>query len=88
MATAQCVHVMNEFSIKNKLIFDHWYNDSNYICILAVENEAELIDLIEKAKDITFSLFREPDLDNEITAIALEPGKVSKKLCQKLSLLT
>jgi hypothetical protein len=35
---------------------------------------------------IRFSVFKEPDIDNQITAIALEPGSKSKKICSNLSL--
>jgi len=41
---------------------------------------------LAKEKEIKFSIFREPDFDDEITAIALEPGRKSKKLCSKLNL--
>lgn len=51
-------------------------------------NEQELVRLTEEAakNEIKFSIFREPDIDNQITAIALEPGNKSKKLCSKLKL--
>lgn len=56
--------------------------------MLSVKNEEGLLSLIDKAckKDIKFSIFFEPDLKYEITAIALEPGKESKKLCNGLRL--
>jgi hypothetical protein len=53
-----------------------------------VANESELQKLIDKAimHDIHFSVFREPDVDNEITAIALAPHPKSKKLVSNLKL--
>lgn len=65
-----------------------WYNQSNYICLLSVENEKELEILLDKAntKNIRYSIFREPDLDNAVTAICLEPGQISKKLVSNLRL--
>jgi hypothetical protein len=65
-----------------------WYKQSNYLGFLSVLNEAELNKLIEEATNsgIEFSIFREPDIDNEITAIALAPGVKSKKLCSRLPL--
>jgi hypothetical protein len=65
-----------------------WFEKSNYIGFLSVKNEEELINLIERAInfEIKFSIFREPDIDNQITAITLEPGIKSKKLCSNLKL--
>jgi len=62
--------------------------DSNYICILEISNEKELERLIERARahEIKFSIFREPDIGDRITAIALEPGAKSRKLCSNLPL--
>ena len=53
-----------------------------------MNNEQELMNLINRAseKGIKYSVFREPDIDNQITAIALEPGLDSKKLCSNLRL--
>lgn len=77
-----------------QFVFDHpeyaksWFEISNYLGFLSVSNEDELIKLIEKAKnnDIKHSIFREPDIDNQITAIALSPGDKSRKLCSNLKL--
>lgn len=65
-----------------------WMDESNYIAVLNINNEFALQKIIEKAsvKNIKFSIFREPDLDNQITAIALSPGIESKKLCANLKL--
>lgn len=65
-----------------------WYKKSNYLGFLSVSNEDELGRLIRKATDlgIRFSVFREPDINDQITAIALEPGVLSKKLCSSLKL--
>jgi hypothetical protein len=37
--------------------------------------------------DIKHSIFREPDIGDEITAIALEPSSVSNKITNKIRLL-
>lgn len=53
-----------------------------------MKDESDLNKLIEKAllNNIKFSVFREPDIDNQITAITLEPSLISKKLCSNLKL--
>jgi hypothetical protein len=35
---------------------------------------------------LRFSIFREPDFDNQVTAIAIEPGENGKKFCSSLPL--
>jgi hypothetical protein len=56
--------------------------------IVNADNESHLNQLIEKAKinQINLSKFIEPDLDNQVTAIALAPGDKSKRLCKNLKL--
>lgn len=83
----QGIHVAIQFIMEHEVARE-WYENSNYLCFLAVRNENHLKELIDKAreKNIPISIFREEDLNDEITAIALSPCKQSKKLCQKLSL--
>jgi len=54
-----------------------------------VENEEELYRLKNKAseKEIKYTTFHEPDINNQLTAITLEPGIVAKKLTNNLPLL-
>ena len=65
-----------------------WHRDSNYLVLLAAKSERDLYKIIEKAEErgIKYKAFREPDLGNAITAIALEPGNESKRLCSSLPL--
>lgn len=85
---AQSCHVAFSFSQEFPKITSHWMKESNYICVLSIENEQELVKLIDKARnlDLRFSIFRESDLEDQITAIALEPGERSRKLCRNLKL--
>lgn len=66
-----------------------WLNASETIVCLGIKNEEELIKLIKKAEDrnIKHTIFREPDMDNQITSIVLEPSDNSKKLCSNLGLV-
>jgi hypothetical protein len=45
--------------------------------------------LIAKAEsqNIKHTIFREPDIDNQITAVAFEPSDATKKLCKNLKLM-
>lgn len=76
-------------------IFEHperagpWFYNSNYLCMLSVENEKELIKFIEKCEKLKlcYSVFREPDIGNQITAIAIEPSITTQKMVSNLPLL-
>lgn len=79
---------MIEFAHKEADIEKFWFENSNYLVLLAVNNEEELVNLIVKAefREIKLAIFREPDLGDQITAVAFEPGKESRKLCRNLKL--
>ena len=76
------------FATEHASLTNDWMLNSNYIAILNVANEYELNNLIEKAinSGIKFSVFKEPDIGDQITAITFEPGVKSKKLCANLKL--
>ena len=84
----QSMHAGIQFTFEHPEYAEHWYKQSNYLGLLSVADEQELTKLIEQAaaNDIHFSIFREPDIEDQITAIALAPGPKSKKLCSKLQL--
>lgn len=52
-------------------------------------DEEQLIKLITKAilNGIKYTIFREPDLNNQITAVAFEPSEASRKLTSSCPLL-
>jgi hypothetical protein len=84
----QSIHAAIQFKFDHPQLSQEWFEQSNYLGLLSVADEQELNKLIEQATthSIHFSIFREPDIENQITAIALEPGQKSKKLCSKLPL--
>ena len=84
----QSIHAAIQFKFEYPELSKDWYEQSNYLGLLSVTNEQELLQLIEQAAthSIHCSIFREPDIDNQITAIALAPGPKSKKLCSRLPL--
>ena len=75
-------------------VFDHpeqskiWHETSDYIVVLNIDDEDKLKELMNEAtkRNIKFSFYREPDLDNQYTAVSLEPTKETKSLCRGLKL--
>jgi hypothetical protein len=58
------------------------------VVIVAAPNEAALYMLESMALTLGLKhhLVREPDISDEATAIALEPGKMAKRLCASFPL--
>jgi peptidyl-tRNA hydrolase len=85
----QCCHALRQFVHDFPSIDIEWFNDSNYLTLLIADNERGLIDLLNTAElnGLCASLFREEDMNGEITAIAIEPGDESARLCKKLKML-
>jgi hypothetical protein len=55
--------------------FIDWNTYSKYIVVLTVKNEQELRNLVKKLRcdEIQYSVFIEPDMDNALTAVAINP---------------
>lgn len=84
----QAAHAAIEFQHEHFKIAKQWNSESKYLIFLSVQNEQSLLILLEKIQKhgLKYSVFREPDINNEITAIAMEPSDKSKKLCSNLPL--
>lgn len=84
----QAAHSIPLFSLEHPEIFFEWYHVSNYLVVLSVDNEESLKNLIAKAKErgIKCSVFAEPDIDNQITSIALEPCTETDRLVSNIPL--
>ena len=72
---AQTCHSLAQFSYDYPEDFREWVEKSNYIVVLSTENEESLKDIINQLKDndLDHSVFVEPDLDNQVTALAISP---------------
>lgn len=88
LQATQAAHAALKFSVQYPDLTRRWEEDSNFLIILSVEDETALLRLVEKAESqgIRCIRFHEPDLDNEMTAIALEPSEASQRLCSSLPL--
>ena len=85
---AQTCHAAIQFQHEFPQLSKSWIESSNYLVILEVDNEIQLKSLIDKAEQIGIcsSVFKEPDLDNQVTAVAFEPGELSKRLLKNIKL--
>lgn len=84
----QAAHALQQFNLEHADTAQKWCRESNYLAFLSVPNEASLVRLAEKARKMGLktSAFIEPDLDDSATAIAIEPGSDSKRLCRNIPL--
>ena len=84
----QVIHAAMEFAYKFPIEWKQWYETSNSIIVLSVANEQELYKFCNKlkAKNFKYVEFKEPDVANELTAIAIVPGPSVRKICSGLPL--
>lgn len=84
----QSCHASIEFQYEHPQIAKNWNKNSNHLVFLSVENEYELQKLLTKIqiRDIKYSTFFEPDIGNQLTAIAIEPSDESHRLTSNLPL--
>jgi hypothetical protein len=68
------------------IIAQYWYLKSNNLVVLQVPDESCLKHLATRAEEegIEHSVFREPDFDNTVTAVTLEPA--GRRLVSNLAL--
>lgn len=87
--SVQSNHAGIQFQHEYPGIAREWYQESNTLVQLTASDERELQDLTHKcqSKDLSVSVFYEPDVGNQITAICIQPSKVTRKLVSKLPLL-
>lgn len=85
---AQVLHAQVEFQARHPDLFQAWHEHSNHVCVLSVADLYELEMLLIKAErlNIPLAYFRESDLNDELTAIALAPTEAAKKICSSIPL--
>lgn len=86
LLAAQLVHAARQFvdSYPDRELA--WYRASNTLALLSVPDEGSLSDLAERIRQsgVPVSVWREPDLENSITAIAIAPE--GRRFVRKLPL--
>lgn len=87
---AQVAHATTEFAFNMTSHFNKWLIDSKYIVVLAVEDLKALTTLAKELKEagLRISLNHEPDLDYQLTALAISPEDFdkAKKMVRKIPL--
>lgn len=83
---AQACHALMSFASEHPVTANFWHHKSNNLVVLQVPDESCLLHLAGRAQDegVEHSVFREPDFDNTVTAVALEPA--GRRLVSSLAL--
>jgi peptidyl-tRNA hydrolase len=86
LQAAQGIHAYAQFAHDFPDITREWLVRSNYLVVVSVPDEAALLDLVTAASaaGLRRAAIREPDLDNQATAVAIEPGPLARRLCARL----
>jgi len=85
---AQSTHVAIQFSLTYPELTREWSDASNNIALLAAPNEEALAQIFEcalKLDDVRAAIFRETDLGDQVTAIALY-GDIVRRMVSSLPL--
>lgn len=71
----QAAHALTEFTFEHPEAAESWHRASNTLAFLVAPDEAALQTLLDRAFDrgLRASAFREPDLGDALTAVAIEP---------------
>lgn len=82
----QACHVLREFIEHYPDTDREWFEESNTLVLLNAPDEVALTKLFDKARHrgVQAVTFREPDLDDSVTSIALAPA--GHRLCRRLPL--
>ena len=85
---AQAVHASFAFYHDHPKLTADWLRVSNYLVIVSVPDENQLLALIEAAgrHGIKRTAVREPDVHDEVTAVAFEPTDAARRLTANLPL--
>jgi len=73
---AQSGHALVAFQHEHAAAYEQWHRESNNLVCLSAPSKEELAKLAYDltVRGIEVSMFREPDLDDELTAVAVGPA--------------
>lgn len=84
----QSTHAAFKFAHEHPALMDSWYRESTYLVLLATPDEPSLAEILFTVDfdSLVFSAWREPDMDDALTAIAIAPSPMASKLLANLPL--
>lgn len=84
----QGMHAMRQFIADFPTVEQEWFKVSNHIAFLKVDDEVALLKMVDRLsrKGMKVSTFREPDLDDSLTAFATDSASREFLLHLKLAL--
>lgn len=85
---AQSAHAVSQFSVEHPEKFKDWFESSQYIACLSIEDEEALLKLADKleSRGVSFSVFKEPDYNFKSTSITIEACNMARRLTGSLPL--
>jgi peptidyl-tRNA hydrolase len=85
----QSVHAAFLFSHEHVTLMDSWFEESSYLVLLGVQSEAELQLWKDRLEDrgCVLTAWHEPDLDGELTSVAVAPSLAAERCLSSLPLL-
>lgn len=86
---AQSVHAMAQFWDEHPTFARSWLHRSNFLVVVSVADENALLALATEAslgRGLCTTKVNEPDLGDEWTAIAIQPGEEAAALCAEFPL--
>lgn len=88
LQAAQVAHAAFLFGYEHRPLAQAWIQESNFLIILSVKNEEELAALGKEADQLGLPVtwFTEPDIEDQLTAIAIAPSPQTVELTAKLPL--
>ena len=84
----QVAHGVAHFADEHPLEYKKWLTDNHKIVVFAVEDKDSLLNLLDKIQkmDAKHTIFKEPDLDYDLTTIVLVPCRKAKRVVEGLKL--
>lgn len=86
---AQSVHAMAQFWDEHPTFARSWLHRSNFLVVVCVKDEDALLALAAEAslgRSLCTTKVNEPDLGDEYTALAIQPGPEAAALCASFPL--